>query len=100
MSILCDGTTKASSPNTFMRWKNCRYAVSIVQFLGTTRQENILHCLKRFEILHSDQSAMPSQIAETSPFPYWVEFVFNQFSMAVVDNVIVEYLFTIEFLPG
>ena len=68
--------------------------------LGTTRQENILHCLKRFEILHSDQSAMPSQIAETSPFPYWVEFVFNQFSMAVVDNVIVEYLFTIEFLPG
>ena len=68
MSILCDGTTKASSPNTFMRWKNCRYAVSIVQFLGTTRQENILHCLKRFEILHSDQSAMPSQIAETSPF--------------------------------
>ena len=40
---------------------------------------------------------MPSQIAETSPFPYWVEFVFNQFSMAVVDNVIVEYLFTIEF---
>lgn len=52
---------------------------------------------KRFEILHSDQSAMPSQIAETSPFPYWVEFVFNQFSMAVVDNVIVEYLFTIEF---
>ena len=55
---------------------------------------------KRFEILHSDQSAMPSQIAETSPFSYWVEFVFNQFSMAVVDNVIVEYLFTIEFLPG
>ena len=47
MSILCDGTTKASSPNTFMRWKNCRYAVSIVQFLGTTRQENILHCLKK-----------------------------------------------------
>ncbi|EMG49194.1 hypothetical protein G210_0101 [Candida maltosa Xu316] len=52
---------------------------------------------KRTEILHSDNSAMPSQIAETSPFPYWIEFVFNQFSMAIVDNVIVEYLFMIEF---
>ncbi|RCK57723.1 Vacuolar protein sorting-associated protein 52 [Candida viswanathii] len=52
---------------------------------------------KRAEILHSDQSAIPSQIAETSPFPYWVEFVFNQFSLALVDNIIVEYLFMIEF---
>lgn len=54
---------------------------------------------KRAEILLSEQSAIPSQIAETSPFPYWIEFVFNQFTLALVDNIIVEYLFMIEFLP-
>lgn len=52
---------------------------------------------KRAEILLSEQSAIPSQIAETSPFPYWIEFVFNQFTLALVDNIIVEYLFMIEF---
>ena len=52
---------------------------------------------KRAEILQSELSAIPSQIAETSPFPYWIEFIFNQFTLALVDNIIVEYLFMIEF---
>lgn len=43
------------------------------------------------------QSAMPSQIAETTPFAYWLEFVFNQWRLALIDNIIVEYFFMIDF---
>ncbi|KAK6453629.1 Sac2 family-domain-containing protein [Scheffersomyces xylosifermentans] len=57
---------------------------------------------KRVQVLDTERTpdtntAMPSQIAETTPFAYWLEFVFNQYSIALIDNIIVEYLFIIEF---
>lgn len=56
---------------------------------------------KRLEILQFEngvpKSAMPAQIAESTPFGYWIEFVFNQWYTALIDNVMVEYLFIIEF---
>lgn len=54
---------------------------------------------KRESILRSETrpAAIPAQIAETSPFSYWIEFVFHQWQVAVMDNVIVEYLFVTEF---
>ncbi|KAG7663853.1 VPS52 [[Candida] subhashii] len=64
-----------------------------------TINEYLLSFEKRLEILSpkTRTCAIPSQIAETSPFTYWVEFVYNQFSMAVIDNMVVEYLFMVEF---
>lgn len=55
---------------------------------------------KRMEVLDKDgdsRRSIPSQIAETTPFAYWLEFPFNQWLNAVTDNVIVEYLFVVEF---
>lgn len=56
---------------------------------------------KRLEIISTNSSdhkaAMPAQIAETTPFGYWIEFVFNQWFTALIDNVVVEYLFVVEF---
>lgn len=56
---------------------------------------------KRLEILSEDSGesrrSIPSQIAETTPFAYWLEFIYNQWANAVLDNVIVEYLFFIDF---
>lgn len=59
---------------------------------------------KRIEILDPrngslDQphAAIPLQIAETTPFNYWLEFVYQQWLLALVDNVVVEYLFMVEF---
>lgn len=58
---------------------------------------------KRMEILtgldlpRAHKSSMPAQIAETTPFAYWIEFVFSQWFTALIDNVVVEYLFVIEF---
>lgn len=56
---------------------------------------------KRLDILQDNpgthKSSMPAQIAETTPFGYWIEFVFNQWYTALIDNVIVEYLFDVEF---
>lgn len=66
--------------------------------------EYFLSVPKRMQILSDDTEeaarAVPSQIAETSPFSYWLEFAFNQFSIALHDNVIVEYLFVTEFFYG
>ncbi|EGW33661.1 uncharacterized protein SPAPADRAFT_147530 [Spathaspora passalidarum NRRL Y-27907] len=60
--------------------------------------EYLLSFEKRIEVLTvKGKTAVPSQIAETSPFPYWTEFVYNQFLMAIMDNVVVEYLFMVEF---
>ncbi|KAF8000695.1 hypothetical protein HF325_004484 [Metschnikowia pulcherrima] len=62
--------------------------------------EYFLSVPKRMAILFENndaQRAIPSQIAETTPFAYWLEFAFNQFSTALLDNVIVEYLFAIDF---
>ncbi|EEQ39335.1 hypothetical protein CLUG_03463 [Clavispora lusitaniae ATCC 42720] len=58
--------------------------------------------IKRMEILaESNKSesrrSIPSQIAETTPFAYWMEFAFNQWSNALLDNIIVEYLFVVDF---
>jgi hypothetical protein len=56
---------------------------------------------KRIEVLHDDEpQAIPSQIAETTPFAYWLEFVYKQWSVALVDNIVVEYLFMVEFFYG
>ncbi|GEQ72852.1 hypothetical protein JCM33374_g6540 [Metschnikowia sp. JCM 33374] len=67
---------------------------------GPARAEYFSSVPRRMNILHEEneaQRAIPSQIAETSPFAYWLEFAFNQFSNALLDNVIVEYLFAIDF---
>lgn len=56
---------------------------------------------KRIEVLRDDDpQAIPSQIAETTPFAYWLEFVYKQWSVALVDNIVVEYLFMVEFFYG
>lgn len=58
---------------------------------------------KRLQILRGKNNsqeqhmAIPSQIAETTPFAYWLEFLYNQWSVALIDNVVVEYLFMVEF---
>lgn len=53
---------------------------------------------KRLEILDAKSPlAIPSQIAESTPFAYWLEFIFNQWSVALLDNVVVEYFFMVEF---
>mmetsp|Transcript_5785 Transcript_5785/g.6976 ORF Transcript_5785/g.6976 Transcript_5785/m.6976 type:complete len:712 (-) Transcript_5785:2077-4212(-) len=58
---------------------------------------------KRLQILETrsdnpePQLAIPSQIAETTPFNYWLEFIYNQWSIALIDNIVVEYLFMVEF---
>lgn len=53
---------------------------------------------KRIEILDLKSNlAIPSQIAESTPFSYWLEFIFNQWNAALIDNIIVEYLFIVEF---
>lgn len=58
---------------------------------------------KRIQILteKSDpekaESAIPAQIAETTPFNYWLEFVFNQWVISLSDNIVVEYLFMVDF---
>lgn len=65
-----------------------------------TLAEYFLSATKRMEILERDgdsRRSIPSQIAETTPFAYWLEFPFNQWSNAVLDNIIVEYLFVTEF---
>ena len=43
------------------------------------------------------RKCIPSQIAESSPFSYWPEFLFKQWSNALLDNIIVEYLFFVDF---
>lgn len=43
------------------------------------------------------ESAIPAQIAETTPFSYWLEFVFNQWVISLSDNIVVEYLFMVDF---
>lgn len=58
---------------------------------------------KRIDILkekvdpEKTETAIPAQIAETTPFQYWLEFVYNQWSIALIDNIVVEYLFMVEF---
>lgn len=54
---------------------------------------------KRMSIFNNeeDRRSIPSQIAETTPFAYWLEFVYNQWANALLDNVIVEYLFFVDF---
>ncbi|CAH6718956.1 vacuolar protein sorting-associated protein 52 [[Candida] jaroonii] len=52
---------------------------------------------KRLEILSQNDHSMPAQIAETTPFGYWIEFIFNQWFQALIDNVMVEYVFVVEF---
>lgn len=62
--------------------------------------EYLLSASKRISSLsrNSEEStAIPSQIAETTPFTYWLEFPFSQFSNALLDNIIVEYLFVTDF---
>lgn len=66
-----------------------------------TYSEYLLSVDKRLDILQDNpgthKTAIPAQIAETTPFGYWIEFVFNQWYTALIDNVIVEYLFVVEF---
>lgn len=66
-----------------------------------TLNEYLLSVDKRKEILETNvlepATAIPSQIAETTPFAYWLEFIYNQWSISLVDNIVVEYLFMVEF---
>lgn len=76
---------------------------------GTSTQGNLrpslneyfLSVRQRLDILSDtdgeNRRSIPSQIAETTPFAYWLEFVYNQWANALLDNVIVEYLFFIDF---
>lgn len=66
-----------------------------------TLNEYFLSVRKRLDILSESDGesrrSIPSQIAETTPFAYWLEFMYNQWANALLDNVIVEYLFFIDF---
>lgn len=64
--------------------------------------EYFLSVDKRMSILSNSEDeqgrkCIPSQIAETTPFSYWLEFLFKQWSSALLDNIIVEYLFFVDF---
>lgn len=64
--------------------------------------EYLLSVEKRINaLLKNDQKdengAIPSQIAETTPFHYWLEFIFKQWRVAIVDNIVVEYFFMVDF---
>ncbi|CUM65509.1 uncharacterized protein PRCAT00003154001 [Priceomyces carsonii] len=64
--------------------------------------EYLMSLDKRMQILEDKATsepriAIPSQIAETTPFSYWLEFIFNQWLLASTDNVVVEYLFVVDF---
>lgn len=64
--------------------------------------EYFLSVDKRMSILSNREDeqgrkCIPSQIAESTPFTYWPEFLFKQWSNALLDNVIVEYLFFVDF---
>lgn len=68
-----------------------------------TMNEYLLSIDKRIQILdergkpEKAARAIPSQIAETTPFVYWLEFVYHQWCIALVDNIVVEYLFMVDF---
>lgn len=68
-----------------------------------TLTEYLLSMNKRMQIItqkeasSQPETAIPSQIADTTPFQYWLEFVFDQWCIALIDNSVVEYLFTVEF---
>lgn len=67
-----------------------------------TYSEYLASVDKRLDILQDShhgthKTSIPAQIAETTPFGYWIEFLFNQWYTALIDNVIVEYLFVVEF---
>lgn len=62
-------------------------------FLSVDKRMSIL-CNKEDE---QDRKCIPSQIAESTPFSYWLEFLFKQWSHALIDNIIVEYLFFVDF---
>ncbi|WPK27402.1 hypothetical protein PUMCH_004789 [Australozyma saopauloensis] len=64
--------------------------------------EYFLSVDKRMSIFSTSEDeqgrkCIPSQIAETTPFSYWLEFLFKQWSYALLDNIIVEYLFFVDF---
>lgn len=92
---------------TLFGFVEASYAATLMAATGTadipnkpTLAEYFLSASKRMEILDKDgdsRRSIPSQIAESTPFSYWLEFPFKQWSNAVLDNIIVEYLFVVEF---
>lgn len=94
------GSNTSSSPQTSPNISNSSAFQS--QLAKLTLTEYLQSIDKRLEILQKPsteghKTAIPAQIAETTPFNYWLEFIFHQYCTALLDNVIVEYLFVIEF---
>ena len=83
--------------------KNSLQPRSITTPPRMTMNEYLLSIDKRIQILDERNDpekaarAIPSQIAETTPFVYWIEFVYHQWCIALVDNIVVEYLFMVDF---
>ncbi|KAH3663992.1 hypothetical protein OGAPHI_004706 [Ogataea philodendri] len=68
------------------------------QKFEVTSNEYLINLTKRLEVLSKgDETVMPSQIAETMNIKHWLESVFRDFNLALLDNVSVEYLFLNEF---
>lgn len=79
--------TGSASPGAGSRLPLAEYFLSVDKRMSTlcnTEDEQGRKCI-------------PSQIAESSPFSYWPEFLFKQWSNALLDNIIVEYLFFVDF---
>lgn len=83
--------TQTSSPGTGLLGGSSRpslseYFLSVAKRMAITSGEDV-----------DGRRSIPSQIAETTPFAYWLEFSYNQWANALLDNVIVEYLFFVDF---
>lgn len=87
-----------SADDTKQTFLGLNYTQPVPQGPRTSVAEYFALAARRMSALNDElRQAIPTQIAETSPFAYWLEFVYLQFANAVLDNVIVEYLFVVDF---
>ncbi|CUM51744.1 uncharacterized protein AC631_03608 [Debaryomyces fabryi] len=93
----------SSQTNTHLQLQSQAQQLQQSQLSKLSISDYLLSIDKRLQILEArgdtpePQLAIPSQIAETTPFNYWLEFIYNQWSIALIDNIVVEYLFMVEF---
>lgn len=109
LTTVLGGSSSAADDKTdifgLRNWvgKNTLQPRSIATAPRMTMNEYLLSIDKRIQILDERNDAekaaraIPSQIAETTPFVYWIEFVYHQWCIALVDNIVVEYLFMVDF---
>lgn len=80
---------KGSTQRNFIKTSSSS-PVSLNDYLFSVYQR-----LNDFEEIRSNNSytTIPSQIAESTPFYYWIEFIYCQWLFCFVDNIIAEKIF-------